>query len=416
MVKALIISYNALPLDVVSSYRAKAYCDHLSSHGILPTLLTHRWEEQNGKYLIHDRNSSPIVQQYPNHCVIRLPYPGNIKSKSLVHTMASYLQGNIEVDLEPSYRVFKTFLSQHLREEKYDLIVSIFNPHFHLKLAYEVWKKFRIPYVLDFRDLWDNSIVTKTYHPSIKKKLLDTIIAYWWKRWIKKSLFFCTTGNKWKLFLENLTHKEGLVVRNGFETNLKVHGNEVIHSKKFKVIHFGRIYVDQDVDPFIAGFRLFASAHPPNAVGIEIIGLKETKGKDYQTVLKSGLGSYVTFIPYMSKKDLMKYCEQEASLFFFPNFKEDNGQFSVKLYDYMALKKNIIVAPSGGEIGHIISETKTGVVLSTAQEVRHYLDSAYNSIQTEGTVPLQSSDFLVNQYSREHQVRIFAARIHELLK
>lgn len=411
MINVLIISYNALPLDVVSSYRAKAYCDHLSSHGIFPTLLTHRWELQNGKYNTHDHTSPPVVEQHSTHRILRLPYPGKLKSSSTLRTVISYLRGNIDIDLEISYKIFKTFLDQHFREERYDLIVSIFNPHFHLKLAYESWKEFKIPYVLDFRDLWDNSIVTKTYKPSIKKKILDTIIAYWWKKWIKESLFFCTTGVKWKLFLEDLTHSEGLIIRNGFETELSVDANQTINSKKFKVIHFGRMYADQDVDPFVQGFRLFALDHGSDKVGVEIIGLKKIPGKDYQSVLRSALGSYVTFIPFLDRHDLIKYCQQEATLFFFPNFKEDNGQFSVKLYDYMALRKNIIVAPAGGEVEYVISQAKVGVILNTPQEVKEYLQKAYNSFNAVGGVSLDSKVSMINQYSRKNQVSILAERI-----
>lgn len=416
MIKLLIISYNALPLDVVSSYRAKAYCDHLSSYGIFPTLLTHHWELNDGGYLTHDKNAGPVVEHYSTYSVIRLPYPGNVKSKSRVHTIISHLQGNIDVELQASYKIFDNFLKRHLKEEKYQLILSIFNPHFHLKLAYDSWKEFKIPYILDFRDLWDNALVTPGYKPTLKKKLLDSIIRYWWKKWIDKSLFFSTTGVKWKLYLEKLTDKEGLVVRNGFETRSSTSVDQPIRPNKFKVIHFGRIYGDQDISLFAQGFKLFAQDYSPKQVGVEIIGLKKIAGKDYQPVLERALDSYVTFIPNMSKEDLMHYCGTDASLFFFPNFAEDNGQFSVKLYDYMALRKNIVVSPSGGEVGEVVLRAKAGVVLDSPEEIKEYLQVAYDSFKSTGTIPLYYNDDLIDQYSRQNQVRILAERIHTELQ
>lgn len=53
--RLIILSYHALPMDVVSSYRAKAYCDHFVSYGVYPILVTHRWEQdESGKWKYHD--------------------------------------------------------------------------------------------------------------------------------------------------------------------------------------------------------------------------------------------------------------------------------------------------------------------------------------------------------------------------
>src|SRR5688572_10569110 len=137
-VNVLILSYNALPMDVVSSYRAKAYCDHFKSFAIKPTLMTYRWEMVDNQYVVHEPDDAVIVEETESCKVIRVPYPGPRRSGSSLRTIISYIKGDLDVELMDSYRIFRKFLWHHLEKQRYDFVIAIYNPHFHLKLAYEI--------------------------------------------------------------------------------------------------------------------------------------------------------------------------------------------------------------------------------------------------------------------------------------
>lgn len=416
MVEVLIFSYNALPMDVVSSYRVKAYCDHLVSFGIRPTLLTHRWEKVNDRFLIHRADDKVIVEENKECTIIRLPYPGKNYSQTSIYTLWSYLHSDLDVGLADSYKIFKDFLWSHLKEKKYKAIIAIYNPHYHLKLAYECWRKFNIPYVLDFRDLWDNEIISKSYRPDFKKRIINSLIRRAWKKWINHGLFFSTTSHKWILYLSRLSGKDGIVVRNGFDylpSEKKTKSTQPVG--KFKIIHFGRIYKDQNLDVFIEGFRSFANSLSSEEVALEIVGLKKVSGVDYREKLENDLGDYVTFVPYMPRQALISYCREQAALFLFPNFREDNGQFAVKVYDYMLMGKNIVVTPGGGEISEVVSRANVGVVLDKPGEVAAYLQRAYDQFKKFASVPFYGDEEIIDQYSREKQVKVMAEKIHDAL-
>lgn len=415
MVEILIISYNALPMDVVASYRTKAYCDHFSKYGIRPTLLTHRWERIGDVYGTHKLDDKIVVEEAETHSVIRLPRPGNDESPSKFHTLWSYINSDLDVGLLASYRVFRDFLWNHLTRKKYDLIMAIYNPHFHLKLAYQCFRRFGIPYVLDFRDLWNNEIVTSSYRPGLRERIINSIIAQAWRRWLRSSLFFSTTGEKWRVFLGDLSGKEGIIVRNGFDC-LPTHRSQSLQRQRtFKVVHFGRIYRGQQLDTFIDGFRQFASGFSPSEVVLEMIGLKNVSGVNFEEILRNALGAYVRFIPYLPKPELMSYCANEAALFFVPPFKEDNGQFCVKAFDYVLAGKNVLVAPAGGEVGEFVTRLKAGVVLNTAGEVRCYLEKCHREFTTSGSVTFNIDKESLQQFTREAQVKLIADKIHEVL-
>lgn len=415
-VEVLLISYNALPMDVVSSYRTKAYCDHLLTFGIRPTLLTHRWEKESGQFIVHGPDERELVEENETCTIIRLPNPDSKPSPSRSQTIWSYLNGDLDTGLVNSYRVFRNFLSHHLLGRKYHLIIGIYNPHFHLKLAHDCWRQFKIPYVLDFRDLWNNEIVTQSYQPGLKEGIINFMISRFWRKWIRGSEFFSATGETWKNYLSELSGKEGIVVRNGFDAFPDIsQGNVKARTHKFKIIHFGRMYEGQNVDVFIDGFRAFAKCHSPSDVLFEVVGLKRVAGVNYQEKLKKSFGNYVSFVPYMPKSQLIQYCAENASLFFFPNFKEENGQFPVKLYDYISMGRNILVAPAGGEIGDFVLKVGAGVVLNKPEAVTRYLERSYQEFKASGTLQYGLDLKQLSGYSRREQVRIMAEKIHEIL-
>jgi glycosyltransferase involved in cell wall biosynthesis len=405
-------------MDVVSSYRVKAYCDHFAAFNIKPTLLTHRWEKKGSQFLNHSNEDAVIVEE-KNECrIIRLPYPGTHTSRSVLRTSMSYMTGNLDVYLMASYKVFKDYLFQHLQKNKYQLIIAIYNPHFHLKLAYECWREFNVPYVLDFRDLWDNEIVTESYQPDLRRRLLNFMISRWWRKWIRHSLFFSTTGDKWRRYLSRLSHRDGIIIRNGFDpvSSPEQNNRANVATGKFKIIHFGRMYKSQNTDIFLTGFKKFAENYSAAEVCVEIIGLKKVPEIDYELKIKSALKEYVAFIPYMPKHELVTYCRSEAALFFFPNFNTDNGQFPVKLYDYTVIEKNIIVSPGGGEISDFIRDTRTGHVFNDPDTLADYLRKAFKTFAASGSVSFVADQEKLVKYSRRNQVRIMAQKIVQCLQ
>lgn len=411
-VKVLILSYNALPMDVVSSYRAKAYCDHFISFGIQPTLVTHRWEMVDNKFVVHHDDEPAVIEETGSCKIIRLPYPGKRASASSLHTMISYINGDLDVELMDSYTVFRKFLWHHLAKERYDFIIAIYNPHFHLKLAYEIRQKFGIPYVLDFRDLWENEIVTRTYNPVLKKRIINLIIGSWWRKWIRNSVSFSTVSDRWRRYLSGLSGVTGIVVRNGFDHLPTEPGMQApVRTSTFTVTHFGRMYSGQNLDVFLQGFRMFATCFSPGEVTFEVIGLKKVEGLDVEKKIKDALNGYVTFRPYISKIDLMTYCREQSMLFFFPDFEDDNGSLAVKVYDYLMLGKNILVAPGGGEVSRLVSGLNAGVVVNDPESVSAILHQYYQEFKQKGYLTYRLNRKKLESYSRDRQVKIMADHI-----
>ena len=409
MKNLLIISYHALPLDVVASYRTKGYCDYLSEYGIFPTLVTHRWEKDISKeWLDHNTNDQVLYEDHKTHKVIRLPRPHeNLESKSSFNTLKCWMKGDFDLHLLNSYKVFKNFLFQHLQNNKYDVILAIYSPHSHLKLAYELYKKFKIPYVLDFRDLWDNQVVTKSYNPNYKKKIQDYLIKLYWKKWISNCRFFVTTGSLWKKYLENLTDQKGFVIPNGHEFKVIA---SMRAQTEFKLIYFGKIYPNQNLKVIMEGISKFIDRVEPGNFKLILIGLKVSSDFDCLHFITRQIHSkYLKLIDYLPKQELIEFCKSEATMFFLPSFYEDNGQFMVKLYDFMALGRPIIIAPQvNSDMETVTSKTNSGVAVDTAESVAYYLEMQYRYFLRHGQPKNDGYPAKILAYHRENHVKSFA--------
>lgn len=410
-------------MDVVASYRIKAYCDFFYENGLFPTLVTHRWERDDNGWAFHNGEDEIKREQYHTCEVFRLPRPmlkgcnGPVVGK--IRTIWHLMRGDLDAELTSSYRVFRTFLLQHLVTTRYDVVLGIFSPHFDLKLTYEVGRKFAIPCILDFRDLWVNQIVTSQYRPSPRQYLFNFFVRSYWRIWLKQSLFFSTTSKEWIVYLKRLSGRDGIIVRNGYDNIFSLTpGGGANRPKKFVVTYFGRLYPNQSLDAITSGIRQFiASEIPGTDFAIQLIGIKRAGNFDgLNELLKRIPREYVEVIGYMPREKLLTYCAENSSLFLLPNFAENNGQFMVKSYDYISLRKPVIVAPSNGsETELLIRDLDAGIVTSSGKEVAAFIKKCYGRFKAGKPLKLDYSVDRFEFYSRRNQVRIMAQHIKEAL-
>jgi len=415
--KILIISYHSLPLDVVSSYRIKGYCDHLYKSGIIPTIITNRWEfDKNGNIKDHNKKDEIIYEEYSKYNIIRLPKPKypliRMKILSKLNSLLLWAKGNIDVELINSYKVYKHFLIKHLQTHEYNFIVGVYSPHYNLKLAYEMHKKFKIPYILDFRDLWNNRIASHNYLPVFREKWEDFLIRYFWKKWLSKALFFSITSDHWKEIINEFSKTKGVVIRNGYEKIVSMTSDKT--RDILTISYFGAIYPNQNISMFLESIKSFINNKTPNKFKLQFVGLKTRYRPSIIDELKERNPDYIDIKPYLSKSQLFKQM-LETDLFYFPAFDQIRGWCSVKLYDYLALQKPIIICPGdNGEVDEIIYKTNAGKIFNGKEELVQYIEKCYALKQAGKPIPYYGIKEEVLKFQREIQVNKFASGINNL--
>ena len=417
MIKALIISYHFLPMNAVASYRTKAYADYFIDHGIYPTVLTHFWNAATDDHL-EDKQSNRFD-------IIRIPTTENYVTKlhtffakipilSVLITLLYNALGLFELHTLHSYYAMKKYLLMHLNSHKYDIIVSVFSPSYQVRLPYEIYRKTGIPYVIDFRDLWDNRVVSPSYHPSAKERIRDSLVKFYWRKWLSKASFFTITSSKWREYISSFVTTGGFVLPNGYEKELFGQIPEQSHtSSYFEILFFGSLYPNQDLKPFFEGVRNFVDTVKPIKFCVHFLGLNTLRRPGVIDELKRNIDpGYLKISPKVDKAMLPEYINN-ASLLFYPAFNSIPGWVSAKVYDYIASRKNILVCPGdNGLVEKLVEETNSGYVAHTAEAVTKYISSQYEHWTKYGYLGWCGKIEEVEKHSRE----VMAQRMAELIK
>ncbi len=429
MKKILILSYHFEPMNVIASQRTLGYANHFKKFGLEPTILTFQWDKikDEPKCKSKDIYDRTKYEKLDNYSVIRLPLGTFKRSKILsfiekskinkLGILFSWVFGHIDTTAEllDFSLTEKYFLKEHFKTNKYDVVLAVYSPHFHLKSCKLINSKFKIPYVIDFRDLWDNRILHLVRKQNRTEKIKSFFIQFWWKKWSKKALYLSITSEVWAKKLSAVTNIKAFVVSNGFEAT-KNNTKEIIKSNVFNISSTGTIYPDQNIDIISEGMVKFLNKVEKNTVRINFIGvLKENSDiLDKIEKLRALFSEDVLNITKrVSKSDALNY-QKTASVLIFPTTPNIPGTLSGKIYEYISSRKPILASPTDiGAVSELINITNSGVCLNDSDEISDFLLLKYNEWKIYGYCTQDSNENEIQQFSRENQTKIQSELINK---
>lgn len=426
MKRVLILSYHYPPMNAIASNRTFAYAEHFFKDGVYPTIVTHFWDDQ-----VRD---SVQVEEYKTHRVIRLPFMQRPISKlhvfmegnkylNKIAILLAWTRGHLDTisKLGDSYYTMKSFLFEHLKSESYDFSLGVFSPHYHLKLCFKINKKFGLPYIIDFRDLWANRVVMKAYNPTAIEKLQDIFTKHFWTRWLSKASFFTITSQPWLKYLNRFTDTQGHVITNGFEEKL-YENKAFVNNEKFTIVHTGSVYSHQKLRMFFDGFRKFRDMTGAKDFKVNFIGSERKLKRD-----QSGLNSFSNIQPFIDEFNVGKFItatgriphkeiafiQQNADLLLFPSFPDSRGTYSGKIFEYLGARRPILSFPMDNSVvDELLLSTNAGVIANSSEEICDILMLKYGQWSNSVKLDFAMDGILVDKYSRCSQVKKMTSLIH----
>lgn len=412
----LIIAYYFPPCNRTPAERMASWAEHLHKHGYYPTIITRKWE-RDIKTLADTSvpTSAGVKHEKHDHFeVYYLPFKGTLKDRLFFkHGNSRYVTlrklatawelffQNITWRVS-HLRPFKHFCTDYLIEHK-DVRKAVIsgNPFLLFRLGYELNKQFNLSWLADYRDAW----TTSTIHgrPTGIKGLLNKINSYFEKKWVGSAARLTSVSEPLANTLSEFTGVAGAVVENGFNTNDFEGLAGLPAYESFTITYVGTLYPGQQMEVFLEGYRQFIDEVKPVAK-LFLPGLAHFD--DQSQRIEKALVGYESFFDTtdrIPREDVLK-AEVRSHYLLYVAWQGHAGIVPSKIYEYIASRTPIIVAPPDGSVvDNIIESSKAGVLLNSAAEVTAFLKTAYEEYQN-GTYRKNDLEAPgLEKYSREYQ-------------
>ena len=428
MKKVLIISYYWPPAGGISLQRCLKFAIYLRKfnwHPIVYTALDAQYpyfDHENEKLVPGDITviKRPILE--PFNLFRRIT--GRKKDESLndiVHVRdrkrswldkaGIFIRGNFFIPdarslwVKPSVK----FLTNYLKENPVDAILSDGPPHTNTLIACKLKENTGIPFLADFQDPWtqvdyyQHMMITPLAH-RVHSKLEQQVF--------KQADKITIASPSWKNDLEQIGARNVDVIYWGYDAH-DFRGLQPIVNEHFTIFHGGLLGIDRLPD------RLFEIMYELQQQGI-MIKLKLAGQVDYalqELVEKWGLTNQVQLLGTISRSRVLQYT-LGANLLLLPLNKASNakGRIPGKLFEYLYARRPILcLGPVNSDVSAILKETASGqsFTYNNKKEIQEYIVNLYQLFSENKS---SSSLADISQFSVVEQTRKVAVYLDKISK
>ncbi|WP_300662173.1 hypothetical protein [Fluviicola sp.] len=404
MKKILIISYYFPPCVGIAPNRPAAFANDFSKFHDVKVVTRHwlgnenKWED----YLKSNPSKEERIQQNKYLEIIQVPYQSKVQKPNTLKTFFDLLRGKLDPEIDATQLL--PAASEIAANWKPDLILVSTPPINLVQVAYLLHKKFKIPFIVDFRDFENDTLLNKNKklrkwdNPVFQFREFHVI------RWLKKSSAIATINTELQSYFIRKTQKETALVFNGFENSLfdQFVPLQELRSDRFIISIVGTIYQGQEYELFLEAFQKVLPGRPE--ILFKFIGTDTIPEIGDQ--VKAALPEENLFVTQkIPRKEALKHLE-ESHLVWHPEWKGYVGMYSGKIFEYLGAKRHILIAPSVGDvIDQLLQETNSGKSFRTSEEIAAFIREKYDEWKTNGVIRYDGNNEAIAFYSRENQSR-----------
>ncbi len=278
----------------------------------------------------------------------------------LKNGLSIWVRGNLFIPdahvfwVRPSVR----FLTRYLKENPVDAIITTGTPHSLHLIGLMLRRRFNIPWVADFRDLWTR---IDFYRDLKLTRRADRLHHRLEREVLSGADHVVTVGETWrKEFIENGA-KAVTVITNGYDPD-DLPSERPPLDEKFSLVHIGSIGKNRDARSLwkalaekAASDRIFAGKFELKLVGNVDFSVMDS-------IRKAGILDLTTRVQFLSHEEAMKAQQSAAVLLLLINNSDDAlGRLTGKIFEYLAAGRPIMaIGPDEGEAAMLLESTGAG--------------------------------------------------------
>ena len=336
------------------------------------------------------------------------------KENKLLQKMMIWVRGNFFI---PDARKFwikpsVNYLSDYLKENKIDAIISTGPPHSMHLIALGLKQKFNIPWIADFRDPWTQ---IDFYNQLQLTKLADKKHKKLEKLVLQTANKVVTVSSHWANDLNILCNRNVDVITNGFDADDFIKNDNEPLLNGFLLHHIGALNKDRNPHTL---WKVLGDLCKENVEFKADLKLKFTGKTDaavFESLKQNGIFENSEKTDYMAHSEVVKLLTKSPILLLPLNDTPNVlGIVPGKLFEYLAAKRPIFAI--GNELGDsakIINDSNAGTMVGFKDEVntkKHVLE-LYNQFK-QNTLQINSSS--IEKYSRKSCAESYTNLLNEI--
>jgi len=421
-IKALILTYYFPPAGGSGVQRWLKFIKYLGNFNIEPIVYT----ADNANYPILDNS---LTEELPKNITLlkqAIFEPNNFIKKnrkkssgflpqkeSFAGKIAQYIRANYFIPdarkfwIKPSVK----YLTSYLEKNPVDVIISTGPPHSVHLIGFALKKKFKTPWIADFRDPWTNidyfhklplTTKAKQKHFYLEKEVIqtaDTVVV------VGKTMQ--------EEYLP--LNKNTIVIENGFDdfkTNFKTEKDT-----KFSLLHIGLLNQDRNHNVLWQALKELKSEIPEFNQDLEIKLIGKVCQEAIQEIKKNKLYPNLNLIDYIPHQQVITHQKSaQILLLLVNNTPNAKGIITGKIFEYLQAKRPILaIAPTDGDLAKIIHNTQSGIVVNFKDKkaVKKAILSYYLNYKNN---TLQICPKNIEKYHRKELTKKLASVIYKLVK
>lgn len=433
MIRVLILAYDFPPYVSVGGLRPYHWYKNFRKFGLDPVVVTRQWGNTFGSaldYVAPGYSEQVLMEETEFGKVLYSPYHPSLSHRLLLKygdtrykLVRKCLSGFYEIlqyllPIGTKRELYKAAFD-YLSKNKVDVIIATGEPFVLFHYAKRLSKRFKVPWVADYRDPWSN--------PWRKKNGLYHKFNQWVeKRTVGSASLISTVST----FVERQIRQQVpmgnfCIAPNGYDEEVlaNLHASKQ-NAEVFQMAFVGTIYDWHPLEIVMKTLNDWADFYPQRKIEVHFYGTNCNKEIIHNTTNYFPLLKEVVKVhPKLSNQSVLKCMSKHNLLLLF----NDYAIIGTKIYDYLALKRKIVLCFSNDPGAHVLKEkyyslenygasetlqedliraTNSGIIVENAEHLLHTLNDLYAEHEQTGQIACESSG--VEAYSRILQVEQLA--------
>lgn len=425
MEHVLIISYFYPPCNLTASQRPAGWAKYLKHYGYEPIVITRDWSHEiKAPEDVLKESNQMSHEKADDFEVYRLPYKPGLRDKVFTKFSGSSLQllskpltlinefiGQYSTLTTP-HRNILAKAEQLIKERGITKMIISGNPFDQFFFGYLLNKRTGVKWIADYRDDWNTSELFHNVGFSVKIRSRWSTRSE--KKWVSTASLITSVSPFYTEKISRFTGVQGETIFNGFDLPDKLPDLKP-DKNTFIITYNGSLYASQQIEPFLQIVRELIEKTADLKILLKFPGLAFDP-KQKRRVLKyfSDLEDHLLITERIPRDEVLQL-QMTSDVLLMLSHAGLKGIPSSKLYEYISLKKPVLLFPNDHDIiEETLNDTGLGVFCENEVELRSKLEALIHLKQQDRPLIEIPNERNISKYSRKEQTRKLADLLNTL--